>query len=168
VKLCEIVKQPYSQARIEQWLNLEDIKNYTIRPDGIVDVNGSVHVKEFKGTTLPIQFGNVAEFFSCRGTYLTSLQGMPSVIGGSFNCENTHISSLSGIDKIIKHIGKKFACRKITTHILGLLLIEGIILIDVDGNGPIDKIMNKYVGTGDILSAQDELINAGLIDQARL
>jgi hypothetical protein len=29
-------------------------------------------------------------------------------------------------------------------------------------------IFNKYVGTGDILSAQDEMIDAGLIDQARL
>jgi hypothetical protein len=33
---------------------------------------------------------------------------------------------------------------------------------------PIDSIFNKYVGTGDILSAQDELIDAGFIDQARL
>jgi hypothetical protein len=46
-------------------------------------------------------------------------------------------------------------------------LIKGITHIDID-EGPIDAIMNKYVGTGDILSAQDELIDAGLFDQARL
>jgi hypothetical protein len=57
-------------------------------------------------------------------------------------------------------------CDEKVTHILGLLLIEGITHITI--SGPIDRIMNKYLGTGDILSAQDELIDAGLTDQARL
>jgi hypothetical protein len=51
---------------------------------------------------------------------------------------------------------------------LGLLLIDGICKFDIDTRGPIDAIFNKYVGTGDILSAQDELIDAGFIEQARL
>jgi hypothetical protein len=54
------------------------------------------------------------------------------------------------------------------THILGLGLIKGIVRYQIDNDGPIDAIFNKYVGTGDILSIQDELIDAGFIDQARL
>jgi hypothetical protein len=48
------------------------------------------------------------------------------------------------------------------------LLIEGITHINVTGSRPVSQILNKYRGTGDILSAQDELIDAGLTDQARL
>jgi hypothetical protein len=89
--------------------------------------------------------------------------------------------SLSGVDKIIKHVEDQFICgpvplsdkriaQKNVTHLLGLLLVNGITRFRVDYNfpGPIDEILNKYVGTGDILSAQDELIDAGFIDQARL
>jgi hypothetical protein len=49
-----------------------------------------------------------------------------------------------------------------------VLLIDGITGFNIDSDGPIDKILNKYKGTGDILSAQDELIDAGFIEQARL
>ena len=54
-----------------------------------------------------------------------------------------------------------------TTHILGMLEIKGIIQFHFN-NKALETIFNKYVGTGDILSAQDELIDAGFIDQARL
>jgi hypothetical protein len=46
-------------------------------------------------------------------------------------------------------------------------LIDGITSFNID-DGSIDAIFNKYRGTGDIISAQDELIDAGFIEQARL
>jgi hypothetical protein len=79
-----------------------------------------------------------------------------------------HFMTLSGIDKMLPHINGSITCEVPVTHALGLLLIKGVTHINIDNNGPIDRIMNKYLGTGDILSAQDELIDAGFIDHARL
>jgi hypothetical protein len=201
-----------THAEIKTWLDSVEIKNYTIGPDGIVDVRGdvSIYVYQFKGTTLPIQFGHVSGLFNCNNSTLVSLQGAPRSVGsyfncygsnitslkgapqsiiGSFSCVNTDTSSLEGcpqsvggsfyctdtkitslhdIHKQIKHIGGSFHCDSNITHLLGILLIDGITEIDVDDGGSLDKIFNKYVGTGDILSAQDELIDAGFIEQARL
>ena len=118
--------------------------------------------------TLPVQFGKVRGGFFYNGAPITSLKGAPYVSGG-FNCRGTKIKSLSSIDKRIKQVNGWFWCDKETTHILGTLLIDGITRFNIDGlKGPLTQIMNKYVGTGDILSAQDELIDAGFIDQARL
>jgi hypothetical protein len=106
--------------------------------------------------------------FSCGSSPLISLKGVPYYIGGNFSCTGTNITSLAGVDKIIKHVGGIFFCPEHAIHLLGLLLIQGITEFNIDAGGPIDNIMDKYVGTGDILSAQDELIDAGLTDQARL
>ena len=106
--------------------------------------------------------------FNCYSTNITSLEGAPQSVGGSFECyASKNLRSFHDIHKQIKHIGGHFFGGHTSTHLLGLLLIDGITEIDIDG-GPVDKILNKYVGTGDIISAQDEMIDAGLIDQARL
>jgi hypothetical protein len=167
MRLHEIAKQPYSHVQIKKWLDKHKIKNYTIRPDGVVDVNGTVDLANFERATIPIQFGRVEGDFSCVNAELASLNGMPSHIGKSFRCFNVQIKSFSGVDKIIKYVGGAFLCDE-TTHLLGLLLIKGIKKFNIGGDSYLDNIFDKYVGTGDILSAQDELIDAGFIDQARL
>jgi hypothetical protein len=140
---------------------------------------------------LPVQFGHVKDDFRISGTQITSLKGSPQSIGGNFYCFSTSISSLeyaprriggsihchgtlitslSGVDKMIKYVNDCFLCN-VSTHMLGLVLIKGMRRVSIADDNPSDalyQIMNRYVGTGDILSAQDELIDAGLIDQARL
>jgi hypothetical protein len=182
-----------THKEIKKWLDWQQIERYTIRPDGVVDVNGSASIQNFQGSIIPIQFGTVTGEFSCAHSGVTSLKGAPYHTGEGFYCYDTNlitfdglsqfiggdlgahypgvdmnIISLSGIDRVVKHIGGRLYVNRETTHILGLLLIEGIKEFTIDRDGPIDNIMNKYVGTGDILSAQDELIDAGFIDQARL
>jgi hypothetical protein len=179
-----------THEEIKNWLDKYNVENYTIRPDGIVDVDNDVNLRNFKGTTLPVQFGEVSGHFDMFGTNITSLVGFPVFIGRDFICSgcknltsikyaprfigggfyihDTSIKSLTGVDKVIKHISGMCWCDEKVTHILGLLLIKGITDFNIDNGGPIDKIMKKYAGTGDILSAQDELIDAGFIDQARL
>jgi hypothetical protein len=232
MKLHEIATNIHPHQEIKKWLDRYRIENYTIRPDGVVDVDGDgVRLDQFTGDILPIQFGKVSGDFVCSYTNLTSLRGSPQFVGGNFNCDdtkitsleyapqsvggqfscigtkipslkgaphsvgkgfychstkitsleyapqsvgkgfychNTRIISLHDIHKQIKHISGGFYCRGAKTHLLGLLLIDGITGFDIDRKGPIDKIFNKYAGTGDILSAQDELIDAGFIEQARL
>ena len=193
MKLYEILNQSDPRKEIEEWLDMYHVKNYTIRPDGVVDVEGDVILARERmeaTTTLPVQFGKVSgdfdcsdshltslkgcphhvgQGFKCYGTKITSLQHAPQYVGGRFVCFETKIKSFSGVDKIIKYVGGDFIgpTNGGVTHILGLLLISGVRGIQLD-SGPVDGIMNKYVGTGDILSAQDELIDAGFIDQARL
>jgi hypothetical protein len=123
MKLHEIAQKPYQFDDIEEWLHKQGIHGYTIRPDGVVDVDGSVSLRG-KMTVLPIQFGKVTNEFSYNDTSVTSLKGAPYYIGQSFYCSRTKLRSLSGIDKIIKHVGGSFYCTDVQpTHLLGLLLI---------------------------------------------
>ena len=157
-----------THQQIEKWLISMKIAHCTIRKNGVVDVAGDVYLRNFEGTSLPIQFGTVAGRFNYFNSYITSFEGTPQYVGGEFNCFNSKIPSFHNIHKQISHIGGGFYCTGSETHLLGLLMIDGITNFDIDNNGPIDKIFNKYIGTGDILSAQDELIDAGFIEQARL
>ena len=168
MKLCEIAKQLDPHAEIKEWLDKHEIRNYTIRPDGIVDVDSNLDLSQVRDKILPVQFGKVSGRVYCGHAQLTSLQGAPQYVGGDFSCWQIKMLSYSGIDKNIKRIDGIFLGHEDATHLLGLLLVKGIKQILINNSGPTDKIMNKYLGTGDILSAQDELIDAGLFDQARL
>jgi hypothetical protein len=128
----------------------------------------------FTGDELPIQFGVVDGYFDVSCTSIKSLRGFPHTINGSFACNHSGIQSLSGIDKIIKRISGRIICSH-PTHMLGLLLIDGVTEITTSGwpqdSGPwdkLDQIMNNHLTTHDIVAAQDELIDAGYIQQAGL
>ena len=156
---------------IKKWLDKNKIKKYTIRPDGVVDVDGDVRLYEFKGDRLPVQFGTVNGKFSFGDSPKISLEGVAEIIHGDLFCHACELKSYSGVGNLIKQIDGKFYGDVKTTHALSLVLIEQVIGgfgIDGEDDSPINVILNRYVGTGDILSAQDEFIDAGLIDQARL
>ncbi len=70
------------------------IKNYTINPDGSIDVNGHVNLNGSELTELPLQFRRVSSFFSCSYNKLTTLKGAPKYVGGSFYCHNNNITDL--------------------------------------------------------------------------
>ena len=71
---------------IKDLCEIYDIKNYTINPDGLVDVDGDVNLREFQLKKLPFNFGKVTGDFYCFYNNLTSLQGAPTSVGGEFNC----------------------------------------------------------------------------------
>lgn len=97
---------------------------------------------------------------------VVSLEGVPEHIGKQLGLHDTSIYNLHGIDKLVKYM-RFFSCNDGTSQVLGLLLINGLIRVQV-GPKAVDDILTKYLGTGDILSAQDELIDAGLKAQAKL
>jgi hypothetical protein len=171
MKLREVAKVPYP-PEMEQvrWMKRLRVENYTVRADGTVDVDGDAIItsEQYHGPfTLPVQFGIVQGEFGCYVPTVTSLRGMPERIGNDFACRYIH--SFHGVETIIKYIGRSVYIDPTATHILGFLLIEGIRNFAIDGTGgKLNKIMNKYKGTGDIISAQDELIDAGFKEQARL
>lgn len=83
--------------------------------------------------------------------------------------------SLHNIERIIKSVHGTISCSPYVTNMLGLLLIEDVVGFNMESmaQGPdhgtaLTRLFNKYKGTGDIIALQDELIDAGLTNQARL
>jgi hypothetical protein len=84
-----------------------NITNWTLNPDGTVDVNDSVDLSRQKLSKLPLKFGRVTGDFLCHNNELTSLEGCPTEIGGGFWCDNNLLTSLEGCPT---EIGGSFWC----------------------------------------------------------
>jgi hypothetical protein len=115
------------------------LKNYTINPDGTIDVNGGVNLWKKLGDMekLPVKFGKVSGYFDCSMNNLTTLESCPKYVGGYFNCHsnklstlencpnyvggyfNCHSNKLSTLENCPNYVGSDFTCEKITHHILG-------------------------------------------------
>jgi hypothetical protein len=87
--------------------NRYNIKNYTINPDGSIDVNGSVNLWYNELTELPLIFNRVTGDFRCSNNRLTSLKGCPIWIGGYFSCANNRLPSLEFSPD---YVGDFFSC----------------------------------------------------------
>ena len=108
--------------------------------------------------------------FYCYHNGLTSLEGAPSWVDGIFNCRDNNLTSLHNIHKHIKHIGGMlYASRNpIKSHVLGVVLIDGIKNIWID-NKKVQDIINKHLdGDKDVFACQEELIENGYEDYAKL
>ena len=92
---------------IKNWLDKMGIKKYTINPNGTVDVNGNVDLKNKKLTHIPIQFNTVWGSFYCYNNSLISLQGGPKEVGGDFWCNNNQLTTLQGGPR---EVGGSFWC----------------------------------------------------------
>lgn len=113
----------------------------------------------------------VGGHFVCVANNLTSLEGASKNVGGTFDCSNNKLTNLKDIHKIIKKMNNGyFSCSNnlITSHVLGVLLIPGIIAIISDGEW--GGIINKYLdkGRAGLIDCQNELIDSGLEEFAQL
>jgi len=77
------------------------IENYTINPDGSVDVDGDVEIYIDMLNKLPIEFGKVVGNFKVRfnhdgGMGLTTLENSPREVYGDFAIPYSNIVSLIG------------------------------------------------------------------------
>jgi hypothetical protein len=116
------------------------------------------------------QLDKVSKSINYEGYRLDSLEGAPSSIGGNLYCSNNNFTSLHNIHKIIKHIGghADFRYNPITSHVLGLLLIDGLLFVML-GNEKVEDIINKHLeGDRDVFACQEELIEAGYEEFAQL
>lgn len=164
--------------QIEQTLNRYGVTDYTIRPDGTVDVDGSVFFVREYFTCLPVKFGIVTGSFDlhmCKN--LDTFEGMPSTIGGYFDCRGCPlITSLAGFSTKLeswaifgyKHINSG-GISLILTGVLDLCLSSSMVSAFAQiSDGPF-KIIEKYLGRPeDIFECQAELIEAGYERYARL
>ncbi len=83
------------------------IENYTINPDGSIDVNGDVDLSWYRLTELPLSFNKVYGDFRCIDNRLTTLKGSPIWVSGYFNCGANELTSLKGCPR---WIGGNFSC----------------------------------------------------------
>jgi hypothetical protein len=83
------------------------IENYTINPDGSIDVNGDVNLWNRGLTELPLTFNKVTGWFDCGNNNLTSLKGSPRWIGGNFSCSRNELTSLEFSPD---YVGDDFYC----------------------------------------------------------
>lgn len=133
----------------------------------------------------------VGRGFYCSNNQLESLKGGPTFVGNDFTAHNNklknldfapfsinghvcvnqnEIASLHNIHKSIKRINGTFDLvnNPITSNVLGLLLIHGLIEVYLD-NQKLQKIINNHLsGHRDVFECQEELINANLDDFAKL
>jgi hypothetical protein len=83
-----------------------DIRNWSIR-DGLVDVDGGVHLNNKGLYKIPIKFGRVGGNFYCADNNLTTLEGSPREVGGNFICNYNKLNTLEGGPK---EVGGYFDC----------------------------------------------------------
>jgi hypothetical protein len=83
------------------------IQNYTINPDGTVDVDGDVNLSYKKLDKLPVRFGKVTGYFWCDDNRLTTLEGCPQTVGAEFDCSYNQLTTLEGCPQTV---GTEFDC----------------------------------------------------------
>ena len=114
---------------------------------------------------------HVGGHFYCYYNELASLAGAPSHVGSAFYCYNNELASLKDVYKHVTEIKGIFYAvnNPIKSHVLGLLLIKGVTEVRLD-NRQVGEILNRHLGKGraGMLMAQEELIEAGLEEYAKL
>jgi len=178
MKLNEIT---HDKETIDTILRRYKVRHFTINDDLIVDVDGSIMLNEIQATELPFKFGYIAgdfHLFNCP--YLKTLKGFPIEVGREtnktgrfevFGCQS--LMSLRGCPKVVHGEVIIEKCPEIKDYLL-LLKIKEVtsIKISTKFQNPKDKklndILNKYLGTRDLMTAQEELIEAGLEEYTRL
>jgi hypothetical protein len=105
------------------------LENYTINPDGSIDVDDDVDLWRKLGDMekLPVKFGKVYGYFRCNNKKLTTLEGCPNYVDGYFSCDKNKLTTLEGCPK---YIGGDFSCNvnnKLTT-------LKGIEKCEIIGN----------------------------------
>jgi hypothetical protein len=96
-----------TEIEVEKICKKYGIRNWTLNPDGTVDVDGSVDLSVQKLSKLPLKFGRVTGYFVCHNNQLTSLVGCPKEIREDFWCQNNKLTSLEGCPR---EIGGSFWC----------------------------------------------------------
>lgn len=109
---------------VERICQLLGITKYTINSKGLVDVNGSVFLNNFKTNSkfmnymkdnyrftnlvqLPIKFGKVDGSFHCIQNELETLEGCPKIVGEGFYCGKNNLTTLKGGPQ---EVGSIFDC----------------------------------------------------------
>ena len=133
-------------------------------------------IKSFK-STLP---GMQTSFGCSSNEQLTSLKGIPEYLEGGADFRGcTSLTSISGLGSHLKHCEElNFAGCPIKSGVLSLFKIKGltkVTFVEPGDSTPLDEdltkveeIVNKHLASGDAMECQDELLDVGLSEYAKL
>ena len=126
------------------------IENYTINPDGSIDVDEEVDLYNKNLKKLPLKFNKVNEWFDCSFNQLTTLEGSPVEVNDGFDCSNNKLTSFEFAPKIIRGY---FDCdsNNIKTFEYFPRFVKSDFLCD---NNPIEEVWRLFQDTSKI-----ELLN---------
>ena len=98
------------------------INDYTINPDGSIDVDGNIILSyDFERgelSKIPLKFAKVIGDFECDRNQLTTLKGSPKSVVGNFDCSGNQLTSL---EYCPESVGGNFDC-----HSNQLTSLEGL------------------------------------------
>ncbi len=127
------------------------IENYTINPDGSLDINGDVDFCAFDLNEIPIQFNIVSGDFICTNNFLKTWDRFPKKVGGRLSIAYNNFTNLDGCP--VQYVGGCFDCadNKLTS-LKGCPEQIGDIRF---GDNPFsDEVFNKYKDYYEIWSPQ--------------
>lgn len=120
------IRKNIIETYLSKWVTPAwDSDGWTIEKDGSVDIQGSLIIREYSGSTLPFKIKNVDGNLIIISDTLTSLEGCPKKVSGSFDITSNSLKNLKGSPKIV--LGDYFIrCNSLES-------IEGI-STEIDGN----------------------------------
>lgn len=133
------------------------IENYTINPDGSIDVDGHVDISSRDLTLLPLRFGRVMGNFNVQNNRLTTLYGAPMVVGGNFNCYHNRLTNLIGSPE---WVGGDFFCYQ--NQLLSLEASPKVVVGSyyISGNNKLSNLVGCTVIIGGNFSFDDSLLSS--------
>jgi hypothetical protein len=121
--------------------------------------------------SLKVSLENTHNFW-CHGcSSLTSLEGAPFKTYNFLGSGCTSLRSLEGIGKdYLKEVNDVFSISNtgIKSNILGLLKVRNLKAISITDDKKLEEIINRHLETKDIIECQEELIENGYKEFAKL
>ena len=105
--MIKLFEQFNNEQEIHDICKKYNIQNYTINPDGSIDVDGNVFLYNMDLTEIPLKFNKVNGLFDISHNNITSLEGSPKYVGVYFNCYSNELTSLEGSPN---YVGSYFSC----------------------------------------------------------
>lgn len=171
MKLHEVTEDQSSIARFMTQLGLSH-RQWDLNAAGLIDTRVGVSIPS--RMTIEYPFGIVSGYFDAsRCVNITDLTNFPNHIETTLLIHNSGIRTLKGIGRRRGHlyVGHTVVLDDEITNILGLVLLRTIQTVEVTPRGQgitSPKLISFDVSHGDIHQFQEELIDAGLDDMARL
>ena len=99
--------ESFDEVEIDEICRIHWIYDYTINPDGSIDVNKSVELSYYGLTKIPIQFNKVNDDFFCSYNNIKTFEGAPKEVNGVFCCDYNQLTSFKYAPK---RINEDFSC----------------------------------------------------------
>jgi len=93
--------ESFDEFKIRKICKEHDIMDYTINPDGSIDVDDNVFLLDDL-KRLPVKFNKINGWFNCSYNKLKSLEGSPLEVSGNFSCHSNELTSFEYSPKIIR------------------------------------------------------------------